>query len=77
MIYGGGWVMGIVVLLLVLLLVGAMLIGGIWLTGRNATAGGRQLGLPCDESQEVLRRRYASGEIIHQEYESMREHLSH
>jgi putative membrane protein len=76
MMYGGGWVVGIVILLVVLLAVGAMVIGGIWLIGRNTASDRRQSGRSGDEPLEILRRRYASGEITHEEYDTMRERLS-
>lgn len=76
MMYGGGWVVGIVILLLVLLAVGAIVIGGTWLIGRNATAAALTSGNPGADPLEILRRRYASGEITHEEYDTMRERLS-
>lgn len=76
MMSGAGWVVGIVLLLLVLLVVGAVVIGGIWLVGRSTASDRRQPARSDDEAMEILRRRYASGEITREEYESMREHLS-
>lgn len=76
MMYGGGWIVGIVVLVVVLLLVGALVIGGVWLVGRNTASGGRQSEVSVDGAMEILRRRYASGEITRETYEAMREHLS-
>ncbi len=76
MMSGFGWVVGIVLLLLVLLVVGAAVLGGIWLVGRGTASGQRQPARSDDEAMEILRRRYASGEITREEYESMREHLS-
>ncbi|MGD8474161.1 MAG: SHOCT domain-containing protein [Anaerolineae bacterium] len=76
MMGGGGWVVGIVMLLVVLLVVGALVIGGIWLVGRNTTSSRRQPEVSVDGAMEILRRRYASGEISREVYEAMREHLS-
>jgi putative membrane protein len=67
--------LGIVILLLFLLLVGALLVAGFWLGGRNAGASGDGSRRRGDEPLEILRRRYAKGEITAEEYESMHEHL--
>jgi putative membrane protein len=76
MMGGGGWAVGIALLLVVLLVVGALVIGGIWLVGRNTASSRPQSEDPVDGAMEVLRRRYASGEITREVYEAMREHLS-
>jgi putative membrane protein len=61
---GGWWVMGLGMLAWVLLLaITVALI--VWLVNRNAPR--RQPG--GDSAEEVLRRRYASGEIDAEEYE--------
>jgi putative membrane protein len=61
---GGWWVMGLSMLAWVLLLaITVALI--VWLVNRNAPR--RQPG--GDSAEEVLRRRYASGEIDAEEYE--------
>lgn len=76
MMHGGGWIVGIVILLAVLLVFGSSVIGGVWLIGRSSTPDRRQPGRQGDQPLEILRRRYANGEITHEEYDTMRERLS-
>lgn len=77
MMGSSGWVIGIEVLLLVLLLVGGLVIGGNWLARRN---WGVSVEKPHDRDEEVLeilRQRYARGEITKEVYDSMRKYLEH
>jgi putative membrane protein len=76
MMYGGGWLLWLVVLILGLLLVGGLFAWGLWLVTRNAKTGGHQPTSRGDGALEILRQRYAKGEITDEEYESMRERLS-
>ena len=59
-------------LLLLLILIG----GGAWLVQSGLRAGGAGPGAPAGETPlEILRRRYAKGEIARNEYEEMRRDL--
>jgi putative membrane protein len=63
-----GWIIGLVVLVLLILLV-------VRLTAGTSTAAGR--GSPGSEesAQEILKQRYARGEIDEQQYRQMRDEL--
>ncbi len=80
MMMGGGWLIGLFVLLLFLLLVAGLVAAGVWLLtqglGAKLNAGGPRAPVrDDDEVFEILRRRYAQGEITQEEYERMREDL--
>jgi putative membrane protein len=81
MYYGGGWVIaGLVILALFLVLILVLIGLGISLIGRGSrTQGGSSGpvgGAKADDPLEILRRRYANGEITREEYQSMREDLA-
>jgi uncharacterized membrane protein len=75
MMGSSGGVIGIGVLLLVLLLVGGLVIGGNWLARRNWGTGVERPRERDEEVLEILRERYARGEITKEVYDSMRKHL--
>jgi putative membrane protein len=79
MMFGGGMFLGLIFLVLFLVLIGGLIVGGIWLVGRGVGAGGLNLGprmgASTEDPLEILRRRYARGEITSEEYQSMREDL--
>ena len=76
MMHGGEWVVSIVIQLVVLLVAGALVIGSIWLVLRNTASNRHQSEASVDGAMEILRRRYANGEISREVYGAMREHLS-
>ena len=79
MMFGGGMFLGLIFLVLFLVLIGGLLVGGVWLVGRGVRTGGLSLGpraeATAEDPLEILRRRYARGEITREEYQSMREDL--
>ena len=79
MMFGGGMFIGLIVLVLFLVLIGALVVGGIWLVSRETGSGGLNFGQGSEPSPEdpleILKQRYARGEITREEYESMREDL--
>ncbi len=79
MMLGGGMFLGWVFLLLFLVLIGSVLGGGIWLLSRSGSSGPvrtqQSRETPGEDPLEILRRRYARGEITREEYQSMREDL--
>jgi uncharacterized membrane protein len=77
MMGSSGWVIGIEVLLLVLLLLGGLVIAGNWLARRTWGASVEKPHDRDEEVLEILRQRYARGEITKEVYESMRKHLEH
>lgn len=79
MMFGGGMFIGLIVLVLFLVLIGGLIVGGIWLVSRGTGSGGLNFGQGTESSREgpldILKQRYARGEITREEYESMREDL--
>ena len=70
-----GWVIGIEISLLVLVLVGGLVIGGNWLARRHSGATEDRPRDRDDDVLEILRQRYARGEITKEVYDSMRKHF--
>jgi putative membrane protein len=70
--FGGGWLMMIALAFFWLLLIAGVILVVIWLATRygGPAAGGRETPL------DILKRRYANGEISREEYERMRRELS-
>jgi putative membrane protein len=78
MMIGGGLLIGLFLLLLFLILVGGLVAVVIWLarSGRGGQMGSPRAPLPDQEDAlEILRRRYARGEISREEFETMRDDL--
>jgi putative membrane protein len=79
MMFGGGMFIGLIVLVLFLVLIGVAVIGGIWLISRGTGSDGLDFGQrsapPREDPLEILKQRYARGEITREEYETMREDL--
>jgi len=79
MMLGGGMFLGWIFLLLFLVLIGGVIGGGIWLLNRGGGSGPahiQQRPAATDEDPlEILRRRYARGEITREDFYSMREDL--
>jgi putative membrane protein len=66
----------VIVLPLLLLLGGALLVAWLWQRDRAAlAANGPRADGPRDPSYEILRQRYARGEITREQYEEMRRDL--
>lgn len=79
MMMGGGWLIGFLVLLLFVLLIGAAVVAVVWFARQGSLDGGAAPMAPRgreDEALEILRRRYARGEITREEFERMREEVS-
>jgi uncharacterized membrane protein len=72
-----GLLMDIGVLLGVLSLFGGLFIVGNWLAHRKSAANEDKPRDRDDEVLEILRQRYARGEISKKVYDSMRERLEH
>lgn len=78
MMMGGGWLIGLIVLVLFLLLIGGGIAAVVWFVAQGSRGSGqaaRQEPRREDEALEILRRRYASGEIDREEFERMRQEL--
>jgi putative membrane protein len=79
MMGGGGWLIGLVVLVLILLLLGGGIAAVVWFvsqSSRNSRQGPGQEPRRESEALEILRRRYAAGEIDREEFQRMREDLT-
>jgi putative membrane protein len=78
MMMGGGWFVGLIVLALVVLLVGGGIAAVFWFARQGSHSlnqGPRQEPRQESKALEVLRERYARGEIDREEFERMREEL--
>jgi putative membrane protein len=79
MMMGGGLLIGLIVLVLFLLLVGGAIAAVVWIArqGSHSMGQGYGQGPPRQENRalEVLRERYARGEIDREEFQRMREEL--
>ena len=79
MMGGSGWLVLLVILFLFLLLMGGLIAGVVWLVQRGPGGvgrGGPEVERRSEEDAlEILRRRYARGEISREEFESMREDI--
>jgi putative membrane protein len=74
--YGGAWVMALVLLVLFLVLLAVVIVGGIWLISRSSNSGKASVRSEGEDSLEILRQRYARGEITREQYQTMREDLA-
>ncbi|MEJ2735401.1 MAG: SHOCT domain-containing protein [Anaerolineae bacterium] len=79
MMGGVGWLTVLIVLILFLLLIGGAVAAVIWFARQGS--GGRSMGQgqgprAGDDALEILRRRYARGEIDREEFQRMREDLT-
>jgi putative membrane protein len=79
MMIGGGFVIGFILLILFLLLIGGAIAAVIWFVrqGSHTTSQVLRQESPHQESRalEILRERYARGEIDREEFARMREEL--
>ena len=78
MMMGGGWLIGLIVLVLFLLLVGGGIAAIVWFVAQGSGSprqGSGQEPRRESEALEILRRRYAAGEIDREEFQRMREEL--
>jgi putative membrane protein len=78
MIGGGGFFIGFIFLILFLVLVGVVIAAIVWLVrhGSHGMSHSSKQELPQrNEALEILRQRYARGEIDRDEFERMREEL--
>jgi putative membrane protein len=75
MMMGGGWLIWLVILMLFVLLIGGVVAVVVWFIAQGSR--GRSPG-PArqDEALEILRQRYARGEIDREEFLQMREELA-
>ncbi len=76
--YGIWWIVGLIALALLVLFVVGIVVLGIWTSGRRTRSQEGGQGYPgrADEALEILRQRYARGEITREEFLAMREDLS-
>ena len=77
MMMGGGWLIGLLVLLLFVLLIGGAGVAILWFA-RDGSARGSGTMYQArreEDALEILRRRYARGEITREEFERMREEV--
>lgn len=73
-IYGMGWGGIFLILLLVVVVVGVMMVSrGGWSAGSRG--GAAQPRSNSSQAEEILKERYAQGEITREEYEEMRRDL--
>lgn len=78
MMMGGGLLIGLVVLVVFLLLIGGVIAAAVWFGAQGTRGSGQGHGQkPRYESEalEILRQRYAAGEIEREEYERMKEEI--
>ena len=77
MILGGGMFLGLIFLILLIVVIVGLVVGSIWLIGRGQKLNSNRQSetSPGEEPLEILRRRYARGEISRAEFESMRQDL--
>ena len=78
MMFGGGWLVGLIVLVLFLLLVGGGVAAVIWFVAQGSQGPKQGYGQGPrrdDEALEILRQRYARGEIDREEFQRMREEI--
>ena len=77
MMLGGGLFLGLIFLILLIVVIVGLVVGGVWLVGRGGMSNSSQRTgtSPLEEPLEILRRRYAGGEISREEYESIRQDL--
>ncbi|MCL7453084.1 MAG: SHOCT domain-containing protein [Anaerolineae bacterium] len=78
MMMGGGLLIGLVVLVLVVLLIGGGIAAVVWFVGQSSRSpreGSGQEPRRESEALEILRQRYARGEIDREEFERMREEI--
>jgi putative membrane protein len=70
---------GLIGLLITLLLLGGVIVGGVWLARMAFHSSSRQTSPshrePSQNPREILDRRYASGEITSEEYQAMKHDL--
>ena len=74
----GGWgMMGMMFLgpIFVLLVIGLFVAGTVWLVQSTSRGGQRSAGAAGDAPLDILKRRYAGGEITQQQFEEMRQTL--
>jgi putative membrane protein len=71
----GGWLVGLITLVLLLLIIGGLVAAVVWFASRRTNGQGLTNASNEDSALEILRKRYAKGEISAEEFETMREHL--
>ena len=71
MIMGGGMWIGLILLVLLIFLVGGGIAATVWFLGQSSKQEPRRE----SDALEILRQRYARGEIDREEFEQMREEL--
>lgn len=71
---GGGWIAMLLGFLVILILIAAVVFGVVYLA-RRMGEGGDQRDRGGDGSVDILRERYARGEIDRDEFEERRRHL--
>jgi putative membrane protein len=78
MMMGGGLLIGLIVLVLFILLIGGGIAAVVWFIGQGSHSMGqrsRQDPRRENEALEILRQRYARGEMDREEFQRMREEL--
>jgi putative membrane protein len=75
MMMSGGWLIWLLILILFLLLIGGAVAVVVWFVAQGSRGGSRGPERQ-DQALEILRQRYARGEIDREEFLQMREELA-
>jgi putative membrane protein len=76
MMMGGGWLTGLLILILLVLLIGGTAAAVVWFARQGSGGPGTGQGIQRrNDALEILRQRYARGEIDSEEFQRMREEI--
>jgi putative membrane protein len=70
----GGWHIGAIVMLVILLVIIGLVVWGVMTLGKHSTSASRSVGE--GDALEIAKRRYALGEITKEQFDQIRKDLS-